>query len=174
MYNTVIFRVNTEQCEKECNAHDFIYNNNKQIKKKLQVLIVDDDINVANLLKEYIELRGHIVTIVDEGVRSITLCSDNKYDIVLLDYHLKGIDGVEVANIISDYIHEKTLLFAFTGDNSKQAINKFQINNMDGVIIKPVDIAAIDILLTNIENIVDSKKELLKYINTRNILLFKK
>ena len=122
-------------------------------KKKFEILIVDDDTDIAKYLKDILILRGHTVTIVDEGPRCITHCNfiDKKYDIVFMDYHMDHMDGGEVSDIIRDKNHS-ILIFAFTGDNSKSALSVFKNTGMNGAIIKPVDIYALNTLMDLLEN----------------------
>lgn len=121
-------------------------------RKTFNILIVDDDIDVADSLKDLLELRGHKVTVVDDGLRCITHCKDrNKhYDIVFIDYHMEGLDGAQVTEIVKND-KKKSLIFAYTGDNSQKAIEDFKHVGMDGAIIKPIDIRSIELLMSKLE-----------------------
>ena len=57
----------------EYNRHHTLYK-----KKYMNILIVDDDVDSANFIKELLELNGHIVTLIDEPTRCITLCQNNR------------------------------------------------------------------------------------------------
>lgn len=120
-------------------------------KRKLNILIVDDDINSLNLFKEILELRGHNAVILDEGMKCISKCMINTYDIIFLDYHIGDINGVELTDCLRDVLHNKSIIFAYTGDNSKEAINKFKNIGMKGVIIKPIDMNVIDNIINHFE-----------------------
>jgi CheY-like chemotaxis protein len=132
-------------------------------KRILKILIVDDDIDVANSLKQLLEFRGHHVTIIDEGARCITHCSIFNYDIIFLDYHMEGLNGAQVADIVkknnsncnsncnSTCNTSPTLILAYTGDNSKTAIDLFKNAGMDGLVVKTVDVSDIYILMQNLE-----------------------
>ena len=108
-------------------------------RKVFNILIADDDTNIANNLKTLLNLRGHNVYVVDDGIGCISKCKDTQtfFDIVFLDYHMDGLDGAQVAEIVKDD-GKKTLVFAYTGDNSDKAIHEFKIAGMDGAIIKPI------------------------------------
>jgi CheY-like chemotaxis protein len=121
-------------------------------KKKMNILIVDDDLDGAECLKEILEYRGHNVKIIDDASRCITLCQNNKYDIVFMDYHMEGLDGAEVTMILKDQKIGKTIIFAYTGDSSKNAIGLFKGVGMTGAIIKPVDLNSFEMLLNNLED----------------------
>lgn len=121
-------------------------------KKKMNILIVDDDLAGTECLKEILEYHGHNVQIVDDATRCITLCQNNKYDIVFMDYHLEGLDGAEVTLILKDQHIGKTIIFAYTGDSSQNAIGLFKGVGMNGAIIKPFDVMSFEMLLNNIED----------------------
>lgn len=124
------------------------YVNNK---KKLDILIVDDDTNSSELFKELLSLRGHNVSSIDEGVKCISKCMKSKYDIIFLDYHIGDIDGVELADCLKDVLKSEALIYAYTGDNSPEAIKKFREIGMNGAIIKPINIKTINNILIDIE-----------------------
>lgn len=132
---------------------DYRVSSNNHIKRKLlNILIVDDDTEAAENFKTILQFRGHNITIVDDGLRCITRCMGKEqiYDIVFMDYHMEGLDGAKVAEILKEY-NESTLIFAYTGDNSEKAIQEFKNAKMDGVIIKPFDIKHIELLMNKIE-----------------------
>lgn len=135
-------------------------------KKKLNILIVDDDNNSSELFKEYLTIRGHNVYTLDEGVKCISSCMKNKYDIIFLDYHIGDIDGVELADCLIDVLKTESLIYAYTGDNSIDAIKKFKEIGMNGVIIKPINLTEINNIIIDIEEKNIRKK---KY---SNIIIF--
>jgi len=148
-----------------------------QLRRKIfNILIVDDDVDVAENLQKLLELRGHNITIVDDGLRCITHCKDKDkyYDIIFLDYHMDGLDGAEVADIVKQD-GKKTLIFAYTGDSSQRALNDFKEVGMDAVIIKPIDIKSIDLLMTKLEQTQILNSSVIKNItkkSSRSILFF--
>jgi CheY-like chemotaxis protein len=75
----------------------------------------------------------------------------NKYDIIFLDYHIGDIDGVELADCLKDVLKSNALIYAYTGDNSPEAIKRFQEIGMNGAIIKPINIKTINNILIDIE-----------------------
>jgi len=119
---------------------------------KLKILIVDDDDNASELFKDILELRGHNVITLNEGVSCISNIQRNQYDLIFLDYHIGDIDGVDLADFIRDIFKSNALIFAYTGDNSLSAVNKFKQNGMNGALIKPIDYNLINTIMTLIEN----------------------
>jgi len=123
-------------------------------RKVFNILIVDDDEVIAKNLKEVLSMRGHNVYIFEDGLRCISHFQNNdviKYDIVFMDYHMDGLDGAQVAEIVKEN-KANTIIFAYTGDDSTKAINDFKNVGMNGVIIKPFDISCIDMLMNKLES----------------------
>ena len=118
----------------------------------LDILIVDDDVMSSELFKEYLSLRGHNVMSLNEGVKCISECMRNKFDIIFLDYHIGDIDGVELADCLKDVLKSKSKIYAYTGDNSPDSIKKFKEIGMKGVLIKPINLNKINNIIIDIEN----------------------
>jgi len=133
--------------------------------KRLDILIVDDDVFSAELFKEYLSIMGHNVLSLNEGVKCISYCMKNKFDIIFLDYHIGDIDGVELADCLKDVLKIKSKIYAYTGDNKPESIKKFKDIGMDGVLIKPID-------LNKINNIIIENENKNTHIQNKNIILF--
>ncbi len=61
-----------------------------------KVLIVDDDRTTVTLLKTLLELDGFEVQSVGNGQAVLSLVENYQPDVILLDYHLSDIEGIEV------------------------------------------------------------------------------
>ena len=67
---------------------------------KMKVLVVDDDSNIAELLRLYLEKDGFSVITCDNGIKAVELQSKELFDIILLDIMLPGLDGWQVCREI--------------------------------------------------------------------------
>jgi CheY-like chemotaxis protein len=128
-------------------------------KHQFKILIVDDDIEVAKTFCEILQERGHSVTIANEGISCISKCQNSCYDIIFMDYHLHDISGIDTTDLIKNNCSVKSIIFAFTGDDSTNALSKFKNIGMSGALIKPLDIDLINKLMTSLEirNNVDTR-----------------
>src|SRR5882672_1152104 len=61
-----------------------------------RVLVVDDDLTVRDVVRRYLELGGHQVSLADNGEDALRWIERNDPDLVVLDLMLPGIDGLEV------------------------------------------------------------------------------
>jgi len=64
------------------------------------VLVIEDEQELSNVLKAYLQRAGFDVLIADRGDQGIDLWQDNKPDMVLLDLNLPGMDGIDIARKI--------------------------------------------------------------------------
>lgn len=62
----------------------------------LSVLLIDDDIELCDLIREFFTTRGIRVTAVQDGRRGLAEAFDRVYDLILLDVMLPGLDGFEL------------------------------------------------------------------------------
>lgn len=62
----------------------------------VKILIVEDEENIARMIKTNIDLKGYDSVIVDNGPDAVTKILEGDYDLVLLDVMLPGFDGFEV------------------------------------------------------------------------------
>ncbi len=60
------------------------------------ILVVDDEISIRELLKFNLEKEGYKVTCVANGEEAIDLMNHTRYDLVILDLMLPGVNGLEV------------------------------------------------------------------------------
>ena len=65
-----------------------------------KILIVDDDSNICELLRLYIEKEGFTAFIANDGETAMTLFEEKAPDLILLDVMLPGLDGWQVCREI--------------------------------------------------------------------------
>ena len=62
----------------------------------MHVLVVDDEANLVNLVKGYLEREGFAVTVAGDGASALRLAREVQPDLVVLDVMLPEVDGIEV------------------------------------------------------------------------------
>ncbi len=67
---------------------------------KTKVLIIDDDVNICELIRLYLEKEGYDILTVYNGVKAIDVFKDYSPSIVILDIMLPGADGWQVCREI--------------------------------------------------------------------------
>jgi len=61
-----------------------------------KILVVDDEITSITILKKVLEDAGHRVTTVSDGNKALEKIKEFKYDILLTDFNMPGMNGVEL------------------------------------------------------------------------------
>ena len=61
-----------------------------------KILIVEDEAAIADLEKDYLELSGFEVEVVNDGKTGLEKAMTTDYDLVILDLMLPGVDGFEI------------------------------------------------------------------------------
>ena len=98
-------------------------------------LIVDDDPDVVDLLRMYLEKAGHTVRGADSGPECLRAIATHRPDLVLLDIMLPGMDGYEVCQAIR-HQHRIPIIFVSARDDESDPIIGLEIG-ADDYITKP-------------------------------------
>ena len=61
-----------------------------------RILIIEDEISIAELEKDYLELSGFEVEIEGDGSKGLHRALEEDYDLIILDLMLPGMDGFEI------------------------------------------------------------------------------
>lgn len=67
-----------------------------------KILIVEDDLSIAELQKDYLELNGFEVTICTDGVQGLNTLKENTFDLLILDIMIPKLDGLSILRSIQD------------------------------------------------------------------------
>ncbi|SKA92386.1 DNA-binding response regulator, OmpR family, contains REC and winged-helix (wHTH) domain [Clostridium sp. USBA 49] len=99
------------------------------------ILIIEDDLSIAELERDYLELSGFEVKICQDGVSGLNEIKENKYDLVILDIMLPKIDGLDILKIINEHKDIPVLLVSA----KKEEIDKIKGLSLgaDDYITKP-------------------------------------
>ncbi len=66
------------------------------ILREIRILIADDEKEIRDLLKKYMERELYKVDVAIDGEHALSLFNKNKYDLFILDLMMPKIDGIEV------------------------------------------------------------------------------
>ncbi len=65
-----------------------------------RILVVEDDPDIAELLRHYLERASHDVEVLTQGQEAIPRLRERRPDLVILDRMLPGVDGLEICRLI--------------------------------------------------------------------------
>ena len=121
----------------------------KEKRKNLKILIIDDNEQITKMLTTFLELKEHECTVANDGQEGLNIIKENRHDVVLLDLAMPEFDGYSVIedleknNILKDH---KIIVFTastITQDELDQLVTR----GVTSYILKPIDI---DILLSKL------------------------
>ena len=69
-----------------------------------KILIVEDDISIAEIERDFLEINGYETCIIPDGVQGMKEAVSGKYDMILLDVMLPNMDGFEICRRVRDTI----------------------------------------------------------------------
>lgn len=102
-----------------------------------KVLIVDDDKNICDVLRLYLEKEGYGVILSHDGSEAIVKFNALKPDLVLLDIMLPGMDGLQVCREIRKKSSVPIIMITAKGETIDKVIG-LEIGG-DDYIVKPFD-----------------------------------
>jgi len=82
-----------------------------------RVLLVDDDMELSAMLREYLQREGLETTAVPDGVQGVEEALSGRYDIVVLDVMLPQLSGVEALRRIRTRSRVPVLMLTAKGDD---------------------------------------------------------
>ena len=75
-----------------------------------KILIAEDDPEIAMLERDYLEIEGFEVSVVDNGQQAVTQALSGDFGLILLDLMLPGCNGYDVCRLIRDRIDVPILM----------------------------------------------------------------
>jgi len=82
-----------------------------------KILIIEDEMTIAELEKDYLELSGFRVEIETNGERGLRRVLEEDYNMVILDLMLPGMDGFEVCRQIREHKNLPILMVSAKKDD---------------------------------------------------------
>lgn len=86
------------------------------------VLIVDDDPDIAALLRQLMFGEGHTTSIAQNGEKAESLARARNPDLVILDLNLPGISGIEVCRRLRGFLASPILMLTASGGDESQLV----------------------------------------------------
>ena len=81
-----------------------------------RLLIAEDDPEIAMLERDYLEMEGYEVAVVDNGQRAATEALKGEYDLILLDLMLPGMDGYQVCREVRNKYTVPIIMLSAKGE----------------------------------------------------------
>ena len=103
-----------------------------------KILIVEDDINFGNILKEYLSLNDFNITLAKNGIEGFENFKKEEFDLCILDVMMPYKDGFTLAKEIRE-LNELVPIFFLTAKGLKEDVLKGFKLGADDYLTKPFD-----------------------------------
>ena len=100
-----------------------------------KILIVDDEENIREVLKEYAEFEGHEVDEAGDGMKAIEMAKNKDYDIIIIDVMLPRLDGYSACKEIRKFKQTPMLMLSARGEEYDK-LHGFDVG-IDDYVVKP-------------------------------------
>ena len=117
---------------------------------KPKILIVEDDLDVADMLNAYFRVQGYEVFTVNWGEDGVRAASTSRPDLIILDIRLPDIDGYEVARRVRSDRKTDTIPIIFLTEKRDRADRLRGLElGADDYITKPFDVQELRLRVRN-------------------------
>jgi DNA-binding NtrC family response regulator len=109
-----------------------------------KILVVDDDDTIRDVVSKMLCRLGYKVSSADGAESGLALFLTNKFDLVITDFSMSGMDGINLAY----YIKEKspsTQVVLMTGDEKEVILSRIRDTAVDQALFKPFTLAEMDV-----------------------------
>ncbi len=104
------------------------------------VLVVDDNEAARKVAEAYLKRGGYKITLATSGAEALRLAEQRRFDLVVMDLQMPGMDGIETTTRLRDISgYEKTPVLALTANVGDEYRLLCLSQGMQGYLPKPVD-----------------------------------
>ena len=137
----------------------------------LKVLIIEDEIDLAENISEYLVQHGYeVVGIIPAAEDVPRFIATHSADLFLVDIMLKGnVKGIEIATVLREKFPKSGILFT-TALSGKGVLDKISYTLYDGYLLKPFSLKSLESTLYLISKKLEKPSESQKSGQKRNLL----
>ena len=113
----------------------------REARRKLRVLLAEDNVVNQRLAMRLLEKAGHVVTVVGDGRAAIEATESGAFDVVLMDVQMPEVDGVEATGAIREREKQTgrhTPIIALTAHAMAEDERRCLEAGMDAYVTKPI------------------------------------
>jgi response regulator NasT len=108
--------------------------------RMLRIAVAEDDPELRDYFRRAIPLLGHeVICVAKDGQELIERCRDNHPDVLITDFHMPGMNGIEVAERLSQDDPVPTILISGLPDTASLAASS--VGRLACFLTKPVPLS---------------------------------
>lgn len=127
----------------------------------LKILVVDDEVNIRNVIKEYAKFEGYEVEEAGNGMQAVEICKEKDFDIIIMDVMMPKLDGFSTIKEIRKTKNIPVLMLSARGEEYDKLFG-FEIG-IDDYVVKPFSpkevMARVAAITSRVKNNSKAKKE---------------
>ncbi len=100
-----------------------------------KLLIVDDEVNIRAVVREYAEFEEYEVDEAENGMIAVEKCRQNDYDIIIMDVMMPKLDGYSASKEIRKHRNTPIIMLSARGEEYDKLFG-FEIG-VDDYVVKP-------------------------------------
>ena len=109
-----------------------------------KILVVDDDDTIRDVVSEMLCRLGYEVASADSAESGLALFLKNKFNLVITDFSMSGMDGINMAYCIKEKF-PSTLVVLMTGADKAVILSKIKGTAVAKALFKPFTLAEMDV-----------------------------
>lgn len=113
----------------------------------MKILVIEDNRDIAANIADYLEPKGHIMDFAVSGPQGLQLASGERYDVIVLDIMLPGLDGMRVCERLRREARVSTPVLMLTArDQLDDKLEGFRVG-ADDYLVKPFSVKELEVRL---------------------------
>lgn len=109
-----------------------------------KILIIEDNPDIVANIYAFFEPKGFELDNAHNGKSGLALASNNRYDVILLDVMLPGMDGNKICRALREELHNKTPILMLTArDTILDKVTGFE-SGADDYLVKPFSLVELE------------------------------
>lgn len=97
----------------------------------MRILIVEDEVGIANFLKQGLEEESFAVDVAHAGNEGLKLAQTGEYDLLILDWMLPEVSGIEICTQFRKDFKDTPVIFLTAKDTVQETIFGLQVGAND-------------------------------------------
>ena len=123
----------------------------------MEVLLIEDDLQLAKIVKKILESKGYNIVLVEDGVKALEEIKNKSFDLYLIDINIPHISGLELVKYIRELYNDGYIIM-ITASVDEYYFEKAYEYGCDDYIKKPFHLKELEVRVKHLLNIENSFK----------------
>jgi len=113
-----------------------------------QILVADDDLDVREMLRDFLETQGHQVLEASDGAQAFAVAEKERPHLIILDVVMPGVYGSTAAKLLAGFRGtQNTPIIIISGSSHKNLIEDILARPNVRYLRKPLDLSVLDAVI---------------------------